>query len=139
MLHRDFKLANIFINNDTLIIGDFGFAKQGVEMTTTLLGTPLTQAYEIITADRTKDLSYSSKADLWSIGVVYYQMLYGDYPFFGVTIPELVRNVKKKVLNFTFPSDPVVSEESKDLIRALLQPDPDKRISFSDFFNHKIF
>lgn len=72
VLHRDFKLANIFIHNDTLVIGDFGFAKQGVEMTTTLLGTPLTQAYEIITADRTKDLSYSSKADLWSIGVVYY-------------------------------------------------------------------
>lgn len=42
VLHRDFKLANIFVHNDTLIIGDFGFAKQGVEMTTTLLGTPLT-------------------------------------------------------------------------------------------------
>lgn len=75
-------------------------------MTTTLLGTPLTQAYEIITADRTKDLSYSSKADLWSIGVVYYQMLYGDYPFFGISIPELVKNVKKKVNNFTFPPEP---------------------------------
>ena len=66
-------------------------------------------------------------------------MLYGDYPFFGVSIPELVKNVKKKVQNFTFPDQPVVSNESKDLIRALLQPDPDKRISFSDFFKHKIF
>lgn len=53
VLHRDFKLANVFVHNDKLVIGDFGFAKQGVEMATTILGTPLTQAYEIITADRT--------------------------------------------------------------------------------------
>lgn len=97
VLHRDFKLANIFVHNETLVVGDFGFAKQGAEMAQTILGTPLTQAYEILTSDRTKDITYSSKADLWSIGVVYYQMLYGDYPFFGMSIPDLIRDVKKKV------------------------------------------
>lgn len=66
-------------------------------------------------------------------------MLYGEYPFFGVTIPELISVIKKKVQNFTFPDEPEVSDDSKDLIRALLQPDPKKRISFSDFFKHKIF
>lgn len=69
-------------------------------MAETILGTPLTQAYEILTADRSKDLSYTSKADLWSIGVVYYQMLYGDYPFFGFSVPDLIRDVKKKVQDF---------------------------------------
>lgn len=29
ILHRDFKLANLFIHNDVLVIGDFGFAKSG--------------------------------------------------------------------------------------------------------------
>ena len=72
ILHRDFKLANIFVNEETLVIGDFGFAKRGVDMAQTRLGTPLTLAYEIITADPTKSLTYNSKADLWSIGVVYY-------------------------------------------------------------------
>ena len=40
IMHRDFKLANIFLNDDTVVIGDFGFAKSGSEMASTKLGTP---------------------------------------------------------------------------------------------------
>jgi serine/threonine protein kinase len=47
VMHRDFKLANIFLNEDTLVIGDFGFAKSGHEMTQTVLGTPITMAPEV--------------------------------------------------------------------------------------------
>lgn len=71
ILHRDFKLANLFINNETLIIGDFGFAKSGSDMAETKLGTPLTMAYEIL-ATNTENFVYNSKADLWSVGIVYY-------------------------------------------------------------------
>ncbi len=44
VLHRDFKLANIFMNDDVLVIGDFGLAKQGYETGSTVLGTPQTMA-----------------------------------------------------------------------------------------------
>lgn len=72
ILHRDFKLANIFVHDDTLILGDFGFAKQA-DTTTTILGTPLTQAYELLKAGYDEiEIVYNSTADLWSIGVVYY-------------------------------------------------------------------
>ena len=47
VMHRDFKLANIFLNDDTLVIGDFGFARAGFEMAQTNLGTPLTKAPEL--------------------------------------------------------------------------------------------
>lgn len=47
VMHRDFKLANIFLNDDTLVIGDFGFARAGHEMAQTNLGTPLTKAPEL--------------------------------------------------------------------------------------------
>jgi serine/threonine protein kinase len=47
VMHRDFKLANIFLNDDTVVIGDFGFAKSGHEMTQTVLGTPITMAPEV--------------------------------------------------------------------------------------------
>ncbi len=40
-------------------------------MAETKLGTPLTMAYEILTSD-SEGTTYSSKADLWSVGVVYY-------------------------------------------------------------------
>lgn len=39
VMHRDFKLANLFLHDGNVIIGDFGFAKAGVDMATTKLGT----------------------------------------------------------------------------------------------------
>jgi serine/threonine protein kinase len=137
ILHRDFKLANIFVNNDQLIIGDFGFAKAGVEMATTKLGSPLTMAPELL-FNNDDDLNYNSKADIWSIGVVYYQMLFGEPPFFGLSVPELIRNIKKNCENnLKFPMP--VSDESKDLLRRMLTIDPKKRIEWSEFFDHPVF
>lgn len=70
IMHRDFKLANIFLDGKQITIGDFGFAKAGVDVATTKLGTPYNMSPEIIFSNgRTP---YTSKADLWSIGVVYY-------------------------------------------------------------------
>lgn len=51
-------------------------------MTGTTLGTPLTMAPEMINGDA----KYSSKTDLWSIGVIFYQLLYGTPPFFGLSL-----------------------------------------------------
>ncbi len=70
-MHRDFKLANLFLHNETLVIGDFGFAKAGKEMAEDKLGSPLTMAFEILTLNA-KNTVYTSKADLWSVGIVYY-------------------------------------------------------------------
>ena len=50
-MHRDVKLANIFLHNDRVVIGDFGFAKKGKLMTGTILGTPITMAPEVINKD----------------------------------------------------------------------------------------
>jgi serine/threonine protein kinase len=47
IMHRDFKLANLFLNDSNLVIGDFGFAKSGFDMAQTKLGTPLTMAPEL--------------------------------------------------------------------------------------------
>ena len=89
-MHRDFKLANIFLNDDIVIIGDFGFAKSGFEMANTKLGTPLTMAPEL----QKDQLAYTSKADLWSIGVVYFQMLFGDYPFYALDMNSLMAKIR---------------------------------------------
>ncbi len=51
IMHRDLKLENIFLHDETLIIGDFGLAKAGAEMAQTILGTPLTMAPEVLKED----------------------------------------------------------------------------------------
>ena len=65
IMHRDFKLANIFLDDDRAVIGDFGFAKSGTEMAQTKLGSPITMAPEIL-LNKGGRLAYTNKADLWS-------------------------------------------------------------------------
>lgn len=136
VMHRDVKLANILLHDDIVKIGDFGFAKMGVDETGTTLGTPITQAPELYSMKE----KYTSKADLWSLGVCYYQMLFGEFPFDGNSIEML----KRRALDFsgnnlTFPDHPVISQESRNLIVSLLQPKPKNRIDWFDFFNHPLF
>jgi serine/threonine protein kinase len=69
IMHRDVKLANLFLQDDKIVIGDFGFAKQGVDVTKTKLGTPITMAPELLSSTGGV---YTNKADLWSIGVCFY-------------------------------------------------------------------
>ena len=135
-MHRDFKLANIFVNNDTLVIGDFGFAKMGADVAQTILGTPITMAPEL--QDPNSASGYTNKADIWSIGVVFFQMLFGKAPFVGFSIKEIYQNIKKNSgANLRFPKP--VSQNCQDLLRSLLTMDPEKRISWHGFFNHPLF
>ena len=138
IMHRDFKLANVFINGDQLIIGDFGFSKQGCDVANTKLGTPFTMAPEIMFS--TGRSYYTSKADLWAIGVAYYHMLFGCQPFQANSMPEL----QNLIINFSgskvrFPPHIPVSEESKNLIKGLLEFDHNKRMNWQQFFNHPLF
>lgn len=137
ILHRDFKLANIFMSDDVLVIGDFGLAKMGNEVASTILGTPLTMAPELLQVSESSG-GYTSKADIWSIGVVYYQLLFGDYPYTGYDRQGLFNSMKVRTgENLKFPKS--VSEDSKDVLKKMLTMDPNKRINWSELFNHSIF
>ena len=136
VIHRDLKLSNIFVNDRTVIIGDFGFAKTGQEMTQTKLGTPLTMAPEIIEGNS----QYTSKADLWSIGVIFYQLLFGKPPFFGLSLTELIANIRGKTgSNLMIPGTQKIRKSTETLLRQLLQEDPQKRITWAEFFRHPAF
>ena len=74
IMHRDFKLANILLHDDTIKIADFGFAKllSTEDYATTMLGSPLNMAPEVLGGNK-----YNSKADIWSIGACLWEMIYG--------------------------------------------------------------
>lgn len=80
VVHRDLKLANILISEDfTIKLADFGFAKQAGpdNVLESYCGTPLTMAPEILK----NQYKYSAKCDMWSLGVILYQMVCGIAPF----------------------------------------------------------
>jgi len=139
IMHRDIKLANIFLNDDNIIIGDFGFAKSGADMATTKLGSPLTMAPELLNAG--PNVIYTNKADLWSIGICFFQMIFGKPPWPNVrSIAELQSKVHNESgLRLPIPTSPPTSNACKDILQRLIESDPNKRIEWDQFFYHPIF
>ena len=137
LIHRDLKLGNILIkyvddSKKKFIpkLCDYGFSKKLDEGPTgTHLGTPATMAPEIM-----KNQKYDSKADLWSVGVIIYQLHFKALPYNGVNEEIILNKIKNKV-PYKEPEDP----QLKDLINKLLVEDPSKRLSWDEYFNHPFF
>jgi hypothetical protein len=74
---------------------------------------------------------YDAKADLWSVGCIYYEMLVGCPPFKGLNPKELFQNIKTKPL--TIPPDIAVSMESLSILKKLLERNPIRRTTLEQF------
>lgn len=79
---------------------------------------------------------YDARADLYSIGVILYECLFGKAPYSSKTVEELLEKINSRQ-RIEIPTNVKISNECEDLLTRLLQHDPDKRISFQDFFNHE--
>jgi eukaryotic-like serine/threonine-protein kinase len=91
VIHRDVKPANIMITADgTVKIMDFGIAKAGGGMTSTgqVLGTPNYMAPEQI-----KGKALDGRSDLFSVGVIVYEMLTGEKPFVGQNVTTIIYKI----------------------------------------------
>lgn len=87
-----------------------------------------------------KGQPYTNKTDLWSIGVVFYQMLFGKLPFPAGNLEELKTKVKfHSGQNLRIPFGSEISPMAEDLLKRMLEVDVDKRITWNEFFHHEIF
>jgi serine/threonine protein kinase len=141
IMHRDLKPQNLLLtdNKRILKISDFGFAKtlnSDESMNETMCGTPYYMAPEIM-----HNQTYNAKADLWSVGIIMYEMLYALYPFGEhLTGPYELRD-KIDSTEITYPelSEDPLSEKVLNLLNHLLQKLPANRITWDDYFNHAWF
>jgi calcium-dependent protein kinase len=134
IVFRDIKPDNfLFQNNDEnapLKATDFGLAgklpKNRDEPLARRCGTPSYMAPEVI------NRKYGAEADVWSCGVVAYQLLTGRLPFRDVVnqrpnAKEVFRAILEDPLDLADPPWDVISEEAKDFVEHLLERDPKKR------------
>ena len=126
VVHRDMKPSNVFVLRDgTIKVVDFGLARieaSNLTETGTLLGTP---AY--MSPEQFLGLPADARSDLFSVGVMLYQMLTGDRPFTGspsTIMQKVLRQdpVEPSVLN------PTLSAAWDDLVKRALAKKPDQRI-----------
>lgn len=91
IVHRDLKPSNIlFRHNDTVAITDFGVAHfaagmNGIDEDQVLIGSP-----SYMSPEQCKRRSVDTRSDLYSLGVMFYEMLTGSKPYTGRTIPEII-------------------------------------------------
>jgi len=131
-MHRDFKPSNILFHNGVIKVADFGFCKpltSSFEVTETMVGSPIYMAPEIL-----KGRPYSSKADIYSLGVMLYEMLYGVAPFEELDIPGLLRKIDEGKL--VFHDYNKISPSTEHILRRMLEPSESKRTGWEELFAH---
>lgn len=124
IIHRDIKLANIFLKKGTAKLADFGFAVYAQELFKDInIGSPLYMSPEGYI-----DNLYGPKTDVWAFGLVVYQLLHGKAPLSHIgTQEELKQLLRIPIKKEQFKAD--LSSEVKELITRCLEVDEKQRIS----------
>ena len=117
---------------------DFGCSKYFVQKNKKrklkgIIGTSIYCSPEVV------DNLYDERCDEWSCGVLMYILLCGEAPFTGDTEEQIFDKVKKCEYNFSNPAFKKVSKNCKDLIRRLLEPKKQYRITARDALRHPFF
>lgn len=130
IIHRDIKPQNILISASGVIkLCDFGFARliDNKTMITSIKGTPLYMAPELL-----NEYPYNKKADLWSLGVILYELFVGQPPFYTNSFPTLINKIKKE--DIRYPDS--MSPQFKEFLKGLLFKNPKDRWDWAKILNH---
>lgn len=142
--NRDIKLENTLLDADNKVLKlcDFGLSKDESSECKTRVGTPNYLAPEII--NMPKGATYDGKrADVWCCGVMLYAMLFRSFPFHRPEDRDLPKkDAMRKLIDrivkaeWSVPAGETISEDCKDLLTGILQPEPSKRMTVEDIVQH---
>ena len=140
VVHRDLKPENIMVDDhDHIKLIDFGIAGDTASRRltyanfTTMLGTP-----NYIAPEQVKGKRGDGRTDIYSMGVILYEMLTGKLPFTG---PTPMAAMNDRLLNHPLPprvADPSVSPELQEILYRALERDPKNRYSTAQEFIHDL-
>ena len=131
IVHRDIKLENILLDlNNIIKICDFGVGKL-IKPNTILkdqCGTPVYMAPEIIKGEG----YHGFPVDIWSAGVALYIMLSGSLPF----NKDKDHDLEFSILNNNIKEISDISEDANNLLKNILEKDPNKRFTANQILEH---
>ncbi|XP_010558347.1 PREDICTED: CDPK-related kinase 5-like [Tarenaya hassleriana] len=136
VVHRDLKPENFLFmskeENSQLKAIDFGLSDyvRPDERLNDIVGSAYYVAPEVL------HRSYSTEADIWSVGVIVYILLCGSRPFWARTESGIFRAVLKADPSFDEPPWPSLSSEARDFVKRLLNKDPRKRLTAAQALSH---
>ncbi|KAF5174888.1 Serine/threonine-protein kinase TIO [Thalictrum thalictroides] len=131
IIHRDMKPQNILIGAGSIVkLCDFGFARAMSTNTVVLRsikGTPLYMAPELV-----REQPYNHTADLWSLGVILYELFVGQPPFYTNSVYALIRHIIKDPVKY--PEN--MSSSFKSFLKGLLNKVPQNRLTWPNLLEH---
>ena len=127
IVHRDVKPANIMITNSDMVkVMDFGIARidtsASMTQTGTALGTP-----NYISPEQLKGQAVDRRSDIFSVGVVFYELLTGEKPFKGDTLSALIYSILHTEPLSPSDVNPDVPRIFDKIVAKSLVKDPDLR------------
>ena len=133
IMHRDIKPENVLITSDLKAkLTDFGlcaYIQPGILRKSTC-GSPIYMSPEMI--DKT---GHNEKIDIWSIGVLLFELLTGDQAWAGENLATIEYNIRN--LRISWPED--MNGFPSELIKKILKKNPEERISLTDMLNDPFF
>jgi NIMA (never in mitosis gene a)-related kinase len=131
ILHRDLKTQNVFLTSSNIIkLGDFGIARilsNTIEKAKTMVGTPYYLSPEII-----ESKPYGFKSDIWSLGVLLYELCALKPPFDGTSLHFLGVKITRGQYS---PIPSHFSRELKQLIASMLKVDQTQRPNINNILS----
>ena len=152
IIYRAVNLTNIMINyedendriNNNIMKGkikiiDFGFSKylKKGELTKTTLGYPITMdpiiLFKLNKIPEYKESEYDEKVDIWSLGIIFYELLIGNIPFESQNMEELFKKIKKG--DYYIPT--TLSKETMSFLNCMLRYNSKERLDIDMLYNHE--
>uniref|UniRef100_A0A8C2K7L5 non-specific serine/threonine protein kinase n=1 Tax=Cyprinus carpio TaxID=7962 RepID=A0A8C2K7L5_CYPCA len=139
IIHRDLKAGNILLTMDGQVkLADFGVSAQNdntLQKRSTFIGTPYWMAPEVIMCETSKDNPYTTKADIWSLGITLIEAAEMEPPHHSL-------NPMRVLLKITKSPPPTLSNPRQwsshfqDFLRRTLQKNPESRWGAQQLMAH---
>ena len=134
IIHRNLKPSKILIDKGIIKINGFGLNEINDYYNKYIIRVGLSQMVNYYAPEILNEEKYDEKCDVWSVGIMFYEMIFKRLPWEGAGVYHLYQNILKNPLQFN--KNVSINSEIIDLIKNMLKIDKETRFSFKEVNEH---